>query len=594
MKRLAIQTRLFSWLSLLVLWVGVLATLPSQADDFLEPDQAFKLNVIALNDQRVELNFKIAPGYYLYREQLKLQVQDGELGILEISDGQKKFDETFQKTVEIYRDALRVRVPVSQVVGSFKLVVTSQGCADKGLCYPPMTQTFDLSFVNAAFPSNVNASSPEPLTRLDAALQSGSFWVVVGLFFVGGLGLAFTPCVLPMLPILSSIIVGGGALPTRSRGFLLALSYAGGMALVYSALGIAAGLAGEGLVAYFQIPAVLLTFGLMLVAFSLSMFGAFELRLPPSLLNGLTRASQRLKGGRFVGVFLMGALSALLVSPCVSGVLASALLYISRSHDVILGGTALFAMAGGMSVPLLLLGLSAGSLLPQGGAWLEGVKHFFGMLLLGVALWTVQPVLPAALSQALLGALLVGAAAMLGFFQPPHAVHRPRTWLRKTTAVVSMVFGVLQLLGSAAGGTDPLRPVAGVMRAQAGADPGLGTAKLAYQAVGSVTELDSILATAGRTVMLDFYADWCVSCKEMERYTLTDSVVRQALSGVLLLKADVTANSAADRELLKRFKLFGPPGIIFFDASGLELKEARVIGFQNVERFLSSLKLANL
>lgn len=594
MKRSVIHTQLFSWLTVLALWLGLFVISPARADDFLEPEQAFKLGVVTLNDQRVELNFKIAPGYYLYREQLKLAAQGGELGAWEIPDGKKKFDETFQKTVEIYRDALRVRVPVGQAGDAVKLLVTSQGCADKGLCYPPMTQTFELNFANAVAPSEVNGRPAESLSRLDAALQSGSFWVVVGLFFVGGLGLAFTPCVLPMLPILSSIIVGSGALPTRSRSFLLALSYSGGMALVYSALGVAAGLAGEGLAAYFQLPAVLLTFGLMLVAFSLSMFGAFELRLPDRMLNGLTQASQRLEGGRFVGVFLMGALSALLVSPCVSGVLASALLYISKSHDVILGGAALFAMACGMSVPLLLLGLSAGSLLPQAGAWLDGVKHFFGMLLLGVALWTVQPVLPVALSQALLGALLVGTAAMLGFFQLPHAVHRPRTWLRKTAAVVALVFGLLQLLGSAAGGTDPLRPVAGVMRAEAGALPGLTSIPLVFQPVSSVAELDAILATSGRTVMLDFYADWCVSCKEMERYTFADPAVRQALNGVLLLKVDVTANSAADRELLKRFKLFGPPGTIFFDMAGGELKAARVIGFQNAERFLSTLKLVNL
>lgn len=594
MKRQALQTRLFGWVILFALWAGVLTALPARADDFLEPEQAFKLSVLTLNDQRVELNFKIAAGYYLYREQLKLEAQGGALGAWEIPEGQKKFDETFQKTVEIYRDALRVRVPISQAGSAFKLVVTSQGCADKGLCYPPMTQTFDLSFANAVAPSDVDGRLPGATSRLDAALQSGSFWVVVGLFFAGGLGLAFTPCVLPMLPILSSIIVGSGAVPTRSRSFLLALSYSGGMALVYSALGVAAGLAGEGLAAYFQIPAVLLTFGLMLVAFSLSMFGAFELRLPASMLSGLTQASQRLQGGRFVGVFLMGALSALLVSPCVSGVLASALLYISRSHDVLLGGTALFAMACGMSVPLLLLGLSAGSLLPQAGAWLDGVKHFFGMLLLGVALWTMQPVLPTAVSQALLGALLVGTAAMLGLFQPPHAAHRPRTWLRKTVAVVALVIGLLQLLGAAAGGTDPLKPIAGLLRAEAAAIPGANAPKLAFQRIGSVAELDVLLASSGRAVMLDFYADWCVSCKEMERYTLSDPAVRQALSGVLLLKADVTANSPADRELLKRFKLFGPPGTIFFDASGAELKAARVIGFQDAERFLSSLKSANL
>jgi thiol:disulfide interchange protein DsbD len=270
------------------------------------------------------------------------------------------------------------------------------------------------------------------------------------------------------------------------------------------------------------------------------------------------------------------------------------LVYLSQTRDVVLGGSALFALAGGMSVPLLLLGASAGALLPRVGAWMDGIKHFFGMLLLGVALWTVQPVLPAVLAQALWGALLIGTAAMLGLFQPAHAIHQPRTWLRKTVSVVAMVYGLLQLVGAAAGGTDPLRPLAGLGRMETVGGLAASSGELTFKAVRSVAELDLALASAGRPVMLDFYADWCVSCKEMERYTFSDPAVRQRLSGVLLLKADVTANSDADRELLKRFKLFGPPGTIFFDASGREHDGVRVIGFQNAELFLSSLSAAGL
>ena len=591
------MTRLLQALLAMTLLLSPL--LSARADDFLDPEQAFKLSVKPLDAKTVESCFEIASGYYMYRDQFHAEAQGATLGTLAIPAGKTKFDETFQKTVEIYRDRLCMKVPVSQAAGPFKLTVTGQGCADKGLCYPPMSATFDVrllafgglaSVTPSSLPATVD-NSPAPAGALDAALQSRSFWLVVGLFFVGGIGLAFTPCVLPMLPILSAIIVGSGGTPTRGRSFALALAYSAGMSLIYTALGIAAGWLGEGLAAYFQLPAVLAAFGVALVLFALSMFGAYELSLPTAASTSLQQTSQRLQGGKLLAVFGMGAVSALIVSPCVSGILASGLLYIGKTHDLVLGGSALFALSWGMSVPLLLLGASAGALLPRAGAWMDGVKHCFGMLLLGVALWTVQPILPAALAQALWGALLVGTAAMLGLFQPAHAVHQPHTWLRKTAAVVAMVFGLLQLVGAAAGGTDPLKPLAGLGRA-GGVGP--TTSALSFQMVRSVAELDAAVAGAGRPVMLDFYADWCVSCKEMERDTFSDPAVRQRLAGALLLKADVTANGAADRELLKRFKLFGPPGTIFFDASGQERLGVRVIGFQNAERFLSSLAAAGL
>ena len=580
----------------------------ARADDFLEPEQAFKLSLKSLGAQAVEACFVIAPDYYMYREQFRAEAQGATLGAIVMPVGKTKFDETFQKMVEVYRERLCVPLPVTQADGPFKLTVTGQGCADKGLCYAPMSATFEVRL--AAFgdtsaikrmdavDTSVSAAAP-PLAeksasgRLDAALQAGHFWTVIGVFFVAGLLLSLTPCVLPMLPILSSILVGSGGKPTRARGLALAISYSLGMALVYTALGVAAGLAGEGLAASLQKPWVLGAFALTLVGFSLSMFGVYELQMPTGLTGKLSKASQQLPAGRFAGVFVMGGVSALIVSPCVAAPLAGALLYLSQTRDVILGGSALFALAGGMSVPLLLLGASAGALLPRAGSWMDGVKHFFGMLLLGVALWTVQPVLPSVLAQALWGALLIGTAAMLGLFEPAHAVHRPRTWLRMTAAVMAMIYGLLQLVGAAAGGTDPFKPLAGLgVGGSATAAGAVGA--LNFQLVRSVTELDAFLASAGRPVMLDFYADWCVSCKEMERDTFSDPAVRQRLSKALVLKADVTANSPADRELLRRFKLFGPPGTIFFDASGQEQLDVRVIGFQNAERFLSSLGAAGL
>ena len=598
----------------------------AKADNFLDPEQAFKLSVVALDGKSVQVRFDVAPGYYMYREQFKIVTDGATMGELVVPKGKIKFDETFQKEVEVHRESLTAVVQIQPTTGPFNLTVSGQGCADKGLCYPPMTATFAVQL--AADPSAatikrlvapasalpaIGSSRPELLSspaaavtqsakpagemgRLDAALQTGRFWTVIGVFFVAGLLLSLTPCVLPMLPILSSIIVGDASKKSsRGRGFMLALSYSLGMALVYTALGVAAGLAGEGLAAVLQKPWVLASFAMALVLFSLSMFGAYELSLPSSLSGGLSQASQKLPGGHLLGVFVMGGVSALIVSPCVAAPLAGALVYLSQTRDVVLGGSALFALASGMSVPLLLLGISAGSLLPRAGAWMDGVKHLFGMLLLGVALWTVQPVLVPALAQLLWGALLIGTAAMLGLFQPPHAVHRPRTWLRKTAAVMAFSYGLLQIVGAASGGTDTLKPLAGLLRADAGtASHENAAAGLAFQRIANVAELDAALAQAGRPVMLDFYADWCVSCKEMERNTFTDPAVRRRLAGALLLKADVTANSAADRELLKRFKLFGPPGTIFFDPAGQELHGARVIGFQDAERFQSSLSAAGL
>lgn len=614
---------------LLFLLAG-LAPAITQADDFLEPEQAFKLAARVQGDKALELRVSIAPGYYMYREQFQFTADGVQLKAA-IPDGKKKFDETFQKEVEIYRDGLTIRLEVSQAPATFELKATGQGCADKGLCYPPMTRSLQVQLKGFGGAGQVSLMPPgeglgsfgegEPLTdvssspqsspglreavgssaegapagSLEGALQSGRFWWVVALFFFGGVGLSLTPCVLPMVPILASIIVGGGQQVSRGRGFALALAYSQGMALIYTALGIAAGLAGEGLAAYFQSPWVLGSFGVALVVFALSMFGAYELQLPSRFANRLNDASQRLQGGRLFGVFMMGALSALLVSPCVTGVLASALLYLSKTHDVVLGGSALYALANGMSVPLLLLGLSAGSLLPRAGAWMDGVKHFFGMLLLAVALWTVQPLLSDAVTQVLVGALAVAGALALGLLKSWHPHAGPRAWLGKTVALAALIFGLLQWVGAAAGGTDPLKPlrgVFGVTPAQAAAPaPAQG---VVFQKIHSVAELEAALKTAGRPVMLDFYADWCKSCKEMERFTFADAQVQQRLSRALLLKADVTANTAEDRELLKRFKLFGPPGTIFFSAAGEELHERRVIGFQDAPTFLRSLEAAGI
>ncbi|UXH78954.1 protein-disulfide reductase DsbD [Roseateles amylovorans] len=620
----------------LALLLGAMAG--ARADDFLDPEQAFKLNVELVGDRQVQLRFDIASGYYMYRDQFKLDAPGAALGAIQWPTPKRKFDETFQKEVETYRDRLTLVVPVESLsTAPLRLRLTGQGCADKGLCYPPMASELELGLrgfggdgairISAAKDamsgfglSNAVASSPvtspdsgaatsgQPTGRpdassdaaLDEVLASGKLWLVVLVAFGYGLLLSLTPCVLPMLPILSSIIVGQGGTPSRTRGFLLAFSYSAGMACIYTLLGIAAGLAGEGLAPYLQKPWVLGLFAVMLAGLSLSMFGVYELQLPSRFTGGVSGVSQRLQSGRLISVFVMGGLSALIVSPCVIGPLAGLLLYISRTRDVLLGGSALFSLAWGMSVPLLLVGLSAGTLLPRAGAWMENVKYFFGLMLLAAALWIAQPVLPGSLAQLLWGGLLIGLAGLLGLFHAAEP-HAPRTWLRKSVALAAAVFGLAQFVGVAAGGTDPLKPLAawtiqGLSSASAAtsANPAAAADVVSFRKISSVAELDEAIRTAGKPVMLDFYADWCVSCKEMERYTFTDPRVQRRLSGAVLLKADVTANSPQDRELLKRFRLFGPPGTIFFDAQGQEQTGVRVIGFQNADRFLQSLQAAGI
>ena len=584
-------------------------------EDFLDPEVAFKLSARALDERTVEVSYAVAPGYYLYREQFKFAANGATLGAPVLPPGKTKFDETFQKTVETYRDVVRIAIPVTQASGKFQLLVTNQGCADKGLCYPPQQRGLEVKLAGfggdgsvrvmsanenlavisgGAVPAAAGAAAATTYAAddagIDGALRSGKLWTVVGVFLVAGVLLSLTPCVLPMLPILSSIIVGQGAPVSRGRGFTLALSYSLGMALVYTALGVAAGLAGEGLAAALQNPWVLAVFAAGLVALALSMFGVYELQLPSAFTSRLSSASQGLAAGRLAGVFAMGGVSALIVSPCVAAPLAGALVYISQTRDVALGGTALFALAAGMSVPLLLVGASAGALLPRAGGWMDEVKRFFGVLLLGVALWTVQSVLHASLVLALWGALAIGTAVMLGSSQ--HHGHRAgltkNIW-RRVVAAVLAVCGLMQLVGAASGGTNPLQPLAHLRGTGAAAVHGP-----VFTAVRSVAELDSALRTAGRPVMLDFYADWCVSCKEMERFTFVDPAVQKKMAGALLLKADVTANNDADRALLKRFDLFGPPGTIFFDPNGREVPAARVAGFQDAERFLQTLQTAGL
>ncbi len=593
------------WLARLLAFLGLCSLLVGNAcaaDDFLDPEKAFRFSARMAGQNEIEISYVVAPGYYLYRDRFAFAVEGATAGEARIPPGKVKFDENFQKHVETLRGELRIALPLTAVSGPFTLRSTAQGCADAGLCYPPQTSSLRLDPSAGAgaqatpTPVAAGATGSGGLAAwrdgsiVDQTLQGGRFWPVVGVFLVIGMLLSLTPCVLPMLPIMSSLIVGTEQRPSRLRGLVLAASYSLGMALVYTALGVMAGLAGEGFAAALQTPWAIGAFALLLAVFSLSMFDVYELRLPARFTTQVSTHCNRMPAGQLAGVFMMGGLSALIVSPCVTAPLAGALLFISQSRDLVLGGGALFAMATGMSVPLLVLGVSSGRWLPRSGPWMYAVKRLFGTLMLGVAIWLAQPILPAGVVLALWGVLLLLAGLLL---QPWRAGsghrHAMRSLLRRTLGVVALLFAGVQIVGAATGGRDPLQPLAQFSETEA-----TTTKDLPFQRVRSVEELDAILGSGRGPVMLDFYADWCVSCKEMERFTFRNAEVAQRLAPVQLLKADVTGNSEADRALLRRFKLFGPPGTLFFDAQGREIPGTRVIGFQGPSRFRSTLASAGL
>jgi thiol:disulfide interchange protein DsbD len=483
------------------------------------------------------------------------------------------------------------------------------------LCYPPTKKAFGLTLaatkagasaepvagpgtsgaetsvaLPAPLPASIAAGKREApqsdSAKLANLLHSGSFWAIVAAFFGGGILLGFTPCILPMVPILSGIIVGQGHKVRRGTAVTLTLTYTIGMAITYALAGVAAGLSGGMLSAALQNPWVLSVFAALFILLALSMFGFYDLQLPSALQSKLSDTSNRLKGGTLGGVFAMGILSALIVGPCVAAPLAGALLYISKTRDALLGGSALFAMALGMGVPLLAVGISAEMLLPKVGAWMNTVKRFFGVMLLGLAVWIVSPVIPAVVNMLLWSALLVISATYLHAIDPlpQNASGFRKLW--KGVGVIALLLGVALLIGALSGGRDILQPLAGLRGAAA---PSEGISGPSFQRVRSVTELQQRVASAGRPVMLDFYADWCVSCKEMERFTFSDPRVQQRMQKMVLLQADVTANTAEDSELLKRFGLFGPPGILFFGAEGKEHSDLRVVGFQSADEFLAVL-----
>jgi thiol:disulfide interchange protein DsbD len=581
------------------------------ADEFLDPDVAFKFSA-SEQPGEVVVHYKIADGYYMYRERFNFATRNGtvSLGDARLPAGHVKFDDTFQKNVETYRGDLTIHIPVKSATGAFDLAVTSQGCADAGICYPPMERVYHVSgaALKAADPGANAVAGPSSLTTASepsegeswyqratsadyaaSLLQGGGFLAIMGLYFVAGVALSLLPCSYPMIPILSAIIIGEGAKVTRARGFALSLSYVIGMALVYTALGVAAALVGQSLGAWLQNPWVLGAFAVLLTGFALTLIAGFDLALPQRWQDGASRVSQGHSGGKFAAVAGMGALSALVVGACMTAPLFAVLAFIAHTGNAVLGGAALFSMGIGLGVPLLVIGVGAGTLLPRAGTWMDGVKVFFGVVLLAAALWIVWPVLASA-AQMLLSALwLLVAAAALGLFTPNAGGSSIWRRLGRGVGAALAIWAAVLLVGVAAGSSDPLRPLA-VLAARGPAPAGTRVDEPAFAPVRSSGELDQAVKTAAQPAMLDFYADWCVSCKEMEKFTFSDPRVHAKLQQLHLLRADVTANNTDDQALLKRFNLFGPPGIIFFDRGGKEV--LRVVGYEPADVFLRSLDRA--
>jgi len=553
--------------------------------EFLPVDEAFALSTETADDGALLAYWDMPDGYYLYRHRFDFTLKDPEAAVLgpaELPPGKDKVDEYFG-AVEVYYHRVQARVPIGDAQGPVEVGISYQGCAEAGLCYPPERRwvVVDAAFASPAAPAAESAPmSGEPATeeqRLATALAERGLLLAMALFFIGGIGLAFTPCVLPMVPILSSIIVGDTQTPTRWRAFSLSLAYVLGMAFTYAAVGTLMGLFGASLnlQAALQSPPVLIVFAGLFALLSLAMFGFYELRLPQRWQNALDGLGGRVGGGKHLGVLIMGALSALVVSPCVSAPLAGALIYISASQDAVLGAAALLALGLGMGVPLLIIGSSGGHLLPRAGAWMNAVKAVFGVGLLAVAIWLLERVVPGPVSLALWAALLIGSGAYLGGLDA--AAKAGWGNLRKAAGFAAAIYGALLLIGAASGANDPLRPLQHFTAVPSAEDGG----ELQWRPVGSLEDVRAGIdagAGAGRLTLLDLYADWCISCKIMERSVFPAPAVASRLAEFHLLRADVTANDAQDKELLNAFGLFGPPSLVFFDRNGRELKTLRVQG----------------
>ena len=612
--------------------------------DFLPPDEAFRFSALADGPDSIRLIWGITDGYYLYRARIKASsdTSQAKLGELTLPAGETKMDEYFGKQ-EVYHHDIVGSISVARSSSgdlAVPLKVTYQGCASAGLCYPPITKTVNVvlptpgttgaatsigggsagaatGVANSttaptsgppqpAIGSGLAASADPTATSLAGAsggafvseqdklatlIRDGNLAAVLGTFFGIGLLLSLTPCVLPMIPILSGIIVGQGDKVTAARGFSLAFTYTQGMAVTYAVAGAAFVLLfKQAPQAFFQQPWIIMLFVALFVALAFAMFGAYTLQMPNALQTRLTSVSNQQKSGSYVGCFVMGALSALVVTACVAPALIAALSVISQTGKIARGAAALYVTGLGMGVPLLLVGASAGSLLPKVGPWMDTVKSLFGVLFLALAIYFLQPLISASVGMLLWSALAVIAGFWIFALEARDGGPAPAAI--RAAGLLALVYGIILLIGVAAGSNDPLQPLSTLRANNGGGGPITATKEsaLAFDTIKSLDDLNKRVAAAtaaGRPVMLDFYADWCTSCKEMERYTFSDKSVQAALSSAVLLHADVTKNDPVDQELLKHFGIFGPPTIAFYGPDGEERSNFRVVGYMKAAEFAS-------
>jgi len=576
------------------------------SSEFLPVDEAFQPRLTAIDGNTLEISIQVASGYYLYKDKIAAETLSDrvQLGKLDLPPGEMKTDPYFGD-MEVYHNDVFARLPLARATPEsleLELQVKYQGCADGGICYMPVTRTLTVSVPTATAVTALSSVSPDgpgaagPVSeqaRLAALISNAGIWAVLATFFGAGLLLAFTPCVLPMVPILSGIIAGEGDGVSSGRGFTLAFAYVAGMALIYTAAGVAAAAIGIQLQAVFNQPWVLSLFAALFVVLALGMFGLFDLQMPSSFQTRLAALSGRQKSGTVIGAFVMGALSSLIVTACVAPPLVATLTVIGQSGDMLRGGAALFALSLGMGAPLLAVGASAGKLLPKAGSWMVAVKNAFGFMMIGLAIWMLSRILPSVLTLALWGVLVFMAGVYLGGLTTLTAQSSTPQKLGKGFGLLGVIYGAVLILGSLAGGSSLLQPLAGFgSSGQVATIEGRG---LDFRRIKTVQDLDAAIQTAaaeGRPAMLDFYADWCVSCLEMEHYTFTHPGVQEALADTVLLQADVTANDRDDQELLRRFGVFGPPTIVFFGPDGVQRQGFEVVGFMDAEDFAAHVQRA--
>ncbi len=578
--------------------------------EILHPDQAFILSARLDANNVIQTNILLAENIYLYRDKIKIAMVNGdghEIGAISVPRGKKKNDPFLGPTEVIY-DQVNVSIPLKSAPGASSQLLLSyqyQGCVEDRICYPPVTKYLSLDSTEGLIQvvSEINPTIQQTTANLGAfvaeapiseqgqfarLLSNESLLLIVALFFVAGIGLTFTPCVFPMIPILSSIIAGQGSSITTGKAFTLSSIYVLSMAVTYAALGAIVGYYGAAfnIQIWFQDPVILSVFAAVFVLLSLSMFGFYELQIPNALQSRLAAISNSQEGGTLIGVGLMGVFSAIIVGPCITAPLVGALIFISQTQDWQLGGLALFALGLGMGVPLMLIGTSAGKLLPRVGDWMDTVKAVFGVVLLGVAIWLLERILPVGFTMILIAALLIASAIYMGALDSLRDAASGWNRLFKSMGLLVLIYGITYLIGAAAGSNDLIQPLRGLSASSGNISQ--GQQHLVFRQIkgrqGLQLALNDSVQQGGET-MLDFYADWCISCKVMEKYAFTHPKVVTALKQVATLQADVTDNDNIDTELMSSLGIYGPPAILFFDANGQEIRNRRVVGEMSGEQF---------